>query len=248
MINQFPENVPIVVIHYLRFHPVAVYPPDSPFANLEPVSGRDAFYKRYAPPAQRPLGKSVLPLVSRASPLDLFESYMQSFTDKSIAPKVEMIAIDCVDSPASRIKMYLRTSVTTLAGARDTYTLRDRLDGETVEAGLDAMGQLWRILFRLDALGDIDDVDVLPAGSYCGFAVEMKPGRARPKVKMHIPKAFPRHGLDETNGTHTFVSFAYTAETGVYITMCYSTKIFGPRVQEDIWKGYDDLWATERIY
>lgn len=121
------------------------------------------------------------------APLDLFERYAQSCAGKGMAPKVEMVAIDCVDSPASRIKMYLRTSVTTLAGARDAYTLGGRLDGEAVEAGLDAMGQLWRILFRLDARGDIDDVDVLPAGSYCGFAVEMKPGRARPEVKMHIP-------------------------------------------------------------
>ncbi|KXX74882.1 7-dimethylallyltryptophan synthase [Madurella mycetomatis] len=218
-----------------------------------------------------------------SAPLDIFERYTQSFANKRNGPKVEMIAIDCVDSPASRIKMYLRTSVTTLAGARDAYTLGGRLDGEAVEAGLEAMGQLWRILFRLDTHGDIDDVEVLPAGSYCGFAVEMKPGRARPEVKMHIPvrkiegtdaqlieslsswfrcqgdgefassyrgyleKAFPRHDLNGMNGTHTFVSFAYTAETGVYMTMYYSTKIFGSRVQ-DIWKGYDDLWATERTY
>ncbi|KAK3386465.1 hypothetical protein B0H63DRAFT_136865 [Podospora didyma] len=49
LVGQFPENVPVVVIHFLRFHPVAIYPPDSPFASLEPISGRDAFYKRYAP-------------------------------------------------------------------------------------------------------------------------------------------------------------------------------------------------------
>ena len=33
------------------------------------------------------------------------------------------------------------------------------------------------------------------------------------------------HDLEGTNGTHTYLSFAYTKNTGVYMTMYYSPKI-----------------------
>ncbi|KAK3935977.1 hypothetical protein QBC46DRAFT_297112 [Diplogelasinospora grovesii] len=49
LVGQFPDNVPIVVIHMLRFNETAVYPPSSPHASLPPISGLDCFYKRYVP-------------------------------------------------------------------------------------------------------------------------------------------------------------------------------------------------------
>ena len=49
LVSQFPDNVPVTVIHKLRFKPTAIYPPSSPYASLEPVSGHDAFYQRYVP-------------------------------------------------------------------------------------------------------------------------------------------------------------------------------------------------------
>lgn len=48
--------------------------------------------------------------------------------------------------------------------------------------------------------------------------------------------------MEEDGGTHTFISFSYTERTGVYMTMYYSTKIFGDHVQKDIWEGYDNMW------
>lgn len=45
--RHFPDNVPVTFIHMLRFNSTAIYPPSSPYASLEPVSGRDAFYQRY---------------------------------------------------------------------------------------------------------------------------------------------------------------------------------------------------------
>ncbi|KAK0701276.1 aromatic prenyltransferase, partial [Lasiosphaeris hirsuta] len=198
--------------------------------------------------------------------ISVFDSYSRSFAVPSTRgdpPRIEMLAIDCIDSPESRIKMYLRTSVTSLARAKDAYTLGGRLSGDEVEHGLQALAELWPILFRLTVDDDIENAQVLPAGSYCGFAVEMKPGRPEPEMKMHVPvrkirgtdaqlcsslstwfrrrghrefaasyrssleEAFPSHDLDSTSGTHTFVSFAYTRKTGVYMTMYYSTKIYG---------------------
>jgi hypothetical protein len=49
LVNQFPDNVPITVVHMLRFHLTAIYPPSSPYFTLEPISGRNAFYQRYVP-------------------------------------------------------------------------------------------------------------------------------------------------------------------------------------------------------
>lgn len=58
-----------------------------------------------------------------------------------------------------------------------------------------------------------------------------------------VPANSPRHDLDGAGGTHTFISFSYTERTGVYMTMYYSTKIFGAHVK-DIWEGYDNMWKA----
>lgn len=47
LVKNFPPNVPVTLIHMLRFHDIAIYPPSSPHASLESMTGRDAFYKRY---------------------------------------------------------------------------------------------------------------------------------------------------------------------------------------------------------
>ncbi|RYP39045.1 hypothetical protein DL767_002372 [Monosporascus sp. MG133] len=52
LVDQFPKNVPVTVIHMCRFNETAIYSPSSPFASLEPISGRDAFYRRYIPAGQ----------------------------------------------------------------------------------------------------------------------------------------------------------------------------------------------------
>ncbi|KAK4096397.1 aromatic prenyltransferase [Parathielavia hyrcaniae] len=214
--------------------------------------------------------------------IDLLDDYLESFPAGQ-GPTVEMVAIDCLDSPDSRIKMYLRTGANTLARAKDLMTLGGRLSGkEYVQAGLAALAELWPLLFRLGPDDDIENFEVFPPGSYCGCAVETKPGHALPETKLHIPvrkiqgtdaqicdslavwfkrrghaefaaayqadleTAFPRHNLHAESGTHTFISFSYTQRTGVYMTMYYSTKIFGAHVKEDIWEGYDNMWKAKR--
>ncbi|OQU95787.1 hypothetical protein CLAIMM_01958 [Cladophialophora immunda] len=49
MIGIFPDDVPVTVVHMLRFNEQALYPPSSPHASLPPTSGRDAFWTRYVP-------------------------------------------------------------------------------------------------------------------------------------------------------------------------------------------------------
>jgi hypothetical protein len=52
----------------------------------------------------------------------------------------------------------------------------------------------------------------------------------------------PEHDVDNGRGTHTFVSFTYSERTGVYMSMYYSTKIFGVYVENDRWAGYDRVF------
>jgi DMATS type aromatic prenyltransferase len=118
--------------------------------------------------------------------VDILNSYLNSFPPRE-APVVEMVAIDCIDSPKSRIKIYLRTSVNTLARAKRAFTLGGRLSGDVIDEGLQALASLWPILFRLPSDHDVEDVEVFRDGSYCGNAIEMKPGHAEPEVKIHIP-------------------------------------------------------------
>lgn len=125
------------------------------------------------------------PYGSFDAPISLLDNYLESFpADES--PVIEMVAIDCIDSPSSRIKIYLRTSVNTLTKAKYAFSLGGRLSGETIEEGIKALDELWPILFRLEGV-DIENVKVFPDGSYCGNAIEMKPGHAEPEIKLHMP-------------------------------------------------------------
>ncbi|KAF2833649.1 hypothetical protein CC86DRAFT_415548, partial [Ophiobolus disseminans] len=120
------------------------------------------------------------------APIAMLDSYMESFRIPEPTPVVEMVAIDCIDSPRSRIKIYLRTSVNTLARARKAFTLGGRLTGQTVEAGLKALEELWSILFRLTS-NSSEETQVLPDGACCGNVIEVTPNHALPEVKLHIP-------------------------------------------------------------
>lgn len=125
------------------------------------------------------------------APIALLDSYLESFL-RGERPSVEMVAIDCADTPDSRIKVYLRTGANTLARAKDLLSLGGRLSGElALLAGLEALTELWPILFRLstddDEIADMESFEVFPKGSYCGCAIEMRPGREIPETKLHIP-------------------------------------------------------------
>jgi len=114
------------------------------------------------------------------------DDFLQSFP-KGDDPVIEMVAIDCIAGPNSRIKMYLRTGVNTFAKAKHMYTLGGKLNGVVVEDGLKALEQLWPILFRLEGVDDVENYEVFPQGSYCGCAIEITPGTKQPETKLHIP-------------------------------------------------------------
>jgi DMATS type aromatic prenyltransferase len=125
------------------------------------------------------------PYGSFDAPIAMLDSYIGSLPSDQ-TPVVEMVAIDCIESAKSRIKIYLRTAVNTLERAKKAFSLGGRLKGEAIDEGLKALEDLWHILFRLQ-FEDIETTKILPDGSYCGNAIEMRPGHAEPEVKLHIP-------------------------------------------------------------
>jgi tryptophan 7-dimethylallyltransferase len=131
-------------------------------------------------------------------PIAMLDDYLRSHaaTSDGTPPVVEMVAIDCLNSADARIKVYLRTNANTLERAKRLLTLGGRLTGDIVDAGLDALSELWPILFRLGPPSDanlekgaheMERVEIFPEGSYCGCAVEMRPGRSEPETKIHMP-------------------------------------------------------------
>lgn len=109
-------------------------------------------------------------------------------------PQIFLLSNDCVaDSPASRIKVYVTAPITTLAAAMDAFSLGGTLSGPGTEAGLDAIRSLWCHIFGVEhSRADIEDKEVLPAGSRCVFVYEMRPTGPDQQgtdmeVKMHMP-------------------------------------------------------------
>lgn len=115
-------------------------------------------------------------------PIAILDKYLKTFPEEA----VNMAGIDCVDSPDSRIKVYLQTRANTLDGARRAYTLSGQLSGDVIDKGLEALCELWSVIFRLQE-ADIGNTTVFPKGTHCGLAVEMKPGRAELETKLYLP-------------------------------------------------------------
>ncbi|KAK6210532.1 hypothetical protein LQW54_006140 [Pestalotiopsis sp. IQ-011] len=125
--------------------------------------------------------------------IGVLRDYLDS-RDALDGPQVFLLANDCItDSPASRIKVYVSTPVTTLAAALDAFNMGGKLTGSTTEAGLEAVRLFWRHMFSLNSSdSNIENKEVLPPGSRCVFVYEMRPtdpGQqgADIEVKMHMP-------------------------------------------------------------
>lgn len=136
------------------------------------------------------------PAQSYDGSIKVLDGYLDTF-DADEAPHIFMLSNDCVvDSPASRIKVYVMAPINTLAKAKDVFHLGGRLSGPAIAAGLKAVGDFWCHLFGLSSSDpDIDDKEVLAAGTTCVFVFEMRPTTEGQKesnieVKMHVPASW----------------------------------------------------------
>jgi DMATS type aromatic prenyltransferase len=119
---------------------------------------------------------------------------VEEFLTSHVGPVVTLLANDCVvDSPSSRLKVYVTSPVTNLTTALENFNLAGRITGPRSEAGLKAVRAFWCHAFGLDSESpDVETKEVLPAGSRCVFVHEMRPRTDdQPgvdiEVKMHVP-------------------------------------------------------------
>jgi tryptophan 7-dimethylallyltransferase len=124
-----------------------------------------------------------------SSSVAALESHLESLpSDQN--PQPFLVAIDCDNSPTSRIKVYLNnTSVDTLAKAKDMFCLGGRLSSPTIAGGIKAIEEWWYHIFELN--GQADDQKVLFDGLSCVFAFELRPTEEGQDpeidVKLHVP-------------------------------------------------------------
>nr|UQE90685.1 prenyltransferase PT1 [Periconia sp.] len=134
------------------------------------------------------------PLGSYDASIAALDGYLESFPSEE-APKIVLLSNDCVaDSPAARMKVYLHTSVDTLAKAKDMFHLGGRLSGTAITAGLQALDEFWHHLFGFSKSDPDAQHKMVMPGHKCLFVFEMRPTQegeqdATPdiEVKVHLP-------------------------------------------------------------
>jgi DMATS type aromatic prenyltransferase len=133
------------------------------------------------------------PVGSYNASIEALDDFMESCGPSEV-PHIFTVSNDCVsDTPSSRVKVYTIAPITTLKSAKNVFSLGGRLSGAAIEGGLEAVGDFWWYLFGLDGPHtDVEEKEVLPAGTRCVFVFEMRPGEEgqqvpNVEVKMHMP-------------------------------------------------------------
>nr|QJQ82456.1 BisB [Biscogniauxia sp.] len=123
--------------------------------------------------------------------LAAIESYLSTYEKQEDEPQVGLLSNDCVaETPGSRLKVYFRSSVDTLARAKDMYHLGGRLKGDNMAAGLKGISDFWYHLFGLDSSDPTADDKVCVGWHKCIFVYEMRSTQGSEPdidVKFHIP-------------------------------------------------------------
>ena len=123
--------------------------------------------------------------------LAAIESYLWTYARQEDEPQVGLLSNDCVaDVAGSRLKVYFRSSVDTLAHAKEMYHLGGRLKGANIAAGLKGIGDFWYHLFGLDSSDPAADDKVCIGEHKCIFVYEMRSTQGMEPdidVKFHIP-------------------------------------------------------------
>ncbi|KAK7745572.1 hypothetical protein SLS53_003072 [Cytospora paraplurivora] len=136
------------------------------------------------------------PQGSYSAGVQVLDDYLASYSAAE-QPQVFLLANDCVvDSPASRLKVYVSTPITTLAAASKAITLKGRLSGPAIEPVVNAVEEFWEHLFGLSSTDAVtQDREVLPPDSRGVLVYEIRPTIAGSKdadveVKLHMPPSW----------------------------------------------------------
>lgn len=104
--------------------------------------------------------------------------------------KPEILSVDCDSSCDKRIKIYLRTNLTSLNSVRSIMTLDGLLisSDANFEQGLLEVEKLWKLVLGVKSLGGDDELDA--CGHRTGgllYYFDMREGQKLPAVKLYIP-------------------------------------------------------------
>ncbi|KAF9468247.1 aromatic prenyltransferase [Collybia nuda] len=117
--------------------------------------------------------------------LEFFRSLPQN-----LAPSIEIVAVDCVPSSKNRLKVYVRTPLTTLSAVKQFMTLGFAVDSAEITETLEQASYFWRILFP----GISDDEEPTVGGdrlrhptSGLLFYYELRASSLYPLPKIYIP-------------------------------------------------------------
>ena len=144
---------------------------------------------------------------SMADAFSAFSKYVQSRVGED-ALTVEIAAIDCVESSASRVKVYARCRQTAFDSVSDIITMSGLLDSENMRTAIASLKDLWALVLGLPA--DFDTSAPLPHNPHRTAGIlyyfEFKPGAKLPTVKIYIPvKHYGINDLEVAKGLSKFL-------------------------------------------
>lgn len=117
--------------------------------------------------------------------------------------ELEIVGIDCVSLATSRIKIYVRSRLTSFESVVDIMTLGGTLKDPGTEAGLAEVKELWRLVLSLDPEFSISEplhtMNHRTAGVLYYF--EFLPQQRLPQPKVYIPvKHYGKNDFEIANG------------------------------------------------
>jgi DMATS type aromatic prenyltransferase len=120
--------------------------------------------------------------------LDVFEEYLNSGGPVNHR-NVEMLAIDCVEKSRARAKIYVNSFHNSYNKIKDIYTMGGRLNDKTTIESLDALKDLWRLLYDMPESGfeDIVIPNIMHPRSCFVIGFEFKSGEPLPVTKIYFP-------------------------------------------------------------
>jgi DMATS type aromatic prenyltransferase len=108
----------------------------------------------------------------------------------SLTPSIEIVAVDCVPSSVNRLKVYIRTPLTTLSTVKRFMTLDSVIESTAINRALEQVSYLWEILFP--GLSDDKEPGVgesqlrHPTGGLL-FYYELRGDSLHPLPKIYLP-------------------------------------------------------------
>ena len=145
---------------------------------------------------------------SMADAFSAFSRYVRSRVGEDELT-VEIAAIDCVESSASRVKVYARCRQTSFDSVSDIMTMSGLLDSEKMRTAISSLKDLWALVLGLPA--DFDTSAPLPYNGHRTAGIlyyfEFKPGAKFPSVKIYIPvKHYGINDLEVAKGLSKFLA------------------------------------------